>query len=580
MAKISKKLFFIGLWLVFVSLFLVLFSGVKSASAASLYFSPSSGSYSVGQTFSVSVYVSSPDQAMNAASGVINFPKDKMEILSLSKSNSIFSLWVQEPSFSNDVGVVNFEGIVLNPGFIGQGGKIITLTFKVKDTGGASLSFANGSVLANDGEGTNILKELATAQFNFVEANYSVPNIVTENNNLLNLPSAPQVSSPTHPDPNKWYATSTAKFVWNLPNDVTAVRLLYDKYPNSQPTVVYDPPISEKEINNIKDGIYYFHIQFKNENGWGAISHFRFQIDTTPPAPIEIKFIDGKETTNPRPAILFNTVDELSGVEYYKVKIEDKEASIVNQSVLKGNPYTLPPQTPGKKSIIVQAFDYAGNYTTAVDEFTILPIESPKITNYPELVLPEENLVLKGTAIPNTKITVYLQKDNDEPKTEETQTDGSGNWTFVSSKKLEAGVYKIWLIATDQNGAQSNPTDPIVIQVNQPFFIRIAKTIFNYLNTIISVLILLFVLIFGIVWFAIRIKRKKKRIKSEFSDLEKALYKSFDMLRTDIKRQLELLDNEKGLSEREKMIYNSLKKSLENSEEALEKEVKKIEKEL
>ena len=95
-------------------------------------FSPSSGEYAVGGVFSVSVYVSSADQAMNAASGAISFPPDKLEVISLSKTGSIFTLWVQEPLFSNSSGAVNFEGIALNPGFTGIGGKLITVNFKAK----------------------------------------------------------------------------------------------------------------------------------------------------------------------------------------------------------------------------------------------------------------------------------------------------------------------------------------------------------------------------------------------------------------------------------------------------------------
>lgn len=54
---------------------------VSFANAATLYFSPSSGSYAVGDTLSANVYVSSADQALNAASGVILFPQDKLEIV-------------------------------------------------------------------------------------------------------------------------------------------------------------------------------------------------------------------------------------------------------------------------------------------------------------------------------------------------------------------------------------------------------------------------------------------------------------------------------------------------------------------
>jgi hypothetical protein len=133
--------------------------------AAQLYFSPSSGSYYVGQTFSVGVYVSTPDQAMNAASGIISFPKDKLQAISPSKTNSIFDLWVQEPNFSNSDGIINFAGITLNPGFIGSGGKLIGITFKAKANGNASVSFSYGEVLANDGQGTNILTNSGKANF-------------------------------------------------------------------------------------------------------------------------------------------------------------------------------------------------------------------------------------------------------------------------------------------------------------------------------------------------------------------------------------------------------------------------------
>ena len=80
--KIKILISFVFVAVVFIAL-------SSTASAATLYFSPSSGSYTVGTTLSVSVYVSSTDQAMNAASGIISFPQDKLEVTSLSKSGSI-----------------------------------------------------------------------------------------------------------------------------------------------------------------------------------------------------------------------------------------------------------------------------------------------------------------------------------------------------------------------------------------------------------------------------------------------------------------------------------------------------------
>src|SRR5271157_4464005 len=99
--EIMKKysLFFI---VVFLPAFLaVSFLSAHSASAASLSLSPQSGTYSIGQSFTEAVYVSSPDEAMNTAQGTISFPTDKLSVLSVSKANSIMTLWVQDPSFSN-----------------------------------------------------------------------------------------------------------------------------------------------------------------------------------------------------------------------------------------------------------------------------------------------------------------------------------------------------------------------------------------------------------------------------------------------------------------------------------------------
>ncbi|MEN9582924.1 MAG: hypothetical protein RL641_878 [Candidatus Parcubacteria bacterium] len=141
-----------------------------TSKAATLYFSPASGSYAVGDTFSVAVYTSSTDQSMNAMSGTVSFPTNILTATSVSKSGSIASLWAVEPSFSNSSGKANFEAVILNPGYIGNRGKTITINFKVKASGTAQLSISGGSVLANDGSGTEIYTGSSGASFSFAEA--------------------------------------------------------------------------------------------------------------------------------------------------------------------------------------------------------------------------------------------------------------------------------------------------------------------------------------------------------------------------------------------------------------------------
>jgi hypothetical protein len=148
--------------------------GAQQASAATLFFSPASGSYQVGSSFSVSVYVNSASQAMNAASGTVSFPSNTLKITSLSKAGSIMNLWTQEPSFSNAAGTAQFEGIVLNPGYTGSSGKLITLQFTVLSQGSGAITFSSSSVLANDGEGSNILTSSGSAHFTFVASSVEV----------------------------------------------------------------------------------------------------------------------------------------------------------------------------------------------------------------------------------------------------------------------------------------------------------------------------------------------------------------------------------------------------------------------
>ncbi|HEU0051369.1 MAG TPA: hypothetical protein VFQ60_04940, partial [Patescibacteria group bacterium] len=133
--------------------------------AASFYLSPSASSYTIRQNFSINVMVSSADQALNAFSGTVSFPSDKLSISSISKSGTIVSLWVQEPSFSNSAGTLHFEGMVLNPGYKGNAGKVLTINFSALREGSAAVQFSSGSILANDGEGTDITSGLGKAAF-------------------------------------------------------------------------------------------------------------------------------------------------------------------------------------------------------------------------------------------------------------------------------------------------------------------------------------------------------------------------------------------------------------------------------
>ncbi|MEK7625624.1 MAG: cohesin domain-containing protein, partial [Patescibacteria group bacterium] len=307
--------------LVFFLFSIFYFLNPSSAHAASLYFSPSSGSKQVGTTFTVSVFVSSADQAMNAASGVLSMSSDLLQVVSISKAGSIFSLWAQEPSFT--ASSVNFEGIVLNPGYTGSSGKLLTITLKAKAVGEAALSFSGGSVLANDGSGTNILTGMGSANFALnVKSLAPAAGQSTSPLEAAGVPTAPRIYSSTNPDSEKWYANSNPKFSWTMGPDITGVSIFGDHDSNTNPGSTSDGLFSNKTYNSVEDGVWYFHLRLRNRYGWGAISHFKFRIDTARPSSFDIVKVEGADDTNPAVSFLLKATDELSGVDYYEMQVD------------------------------------------------------------------------------------------------------------------------------------------------------------------------------------------------------------------------------------------------------------------
>jgi len=555
-------------------------AGFETVQAATLYFVPSTGTSNIGGNLSVGVYVSSADQAMNAASGVVSFPQDKLEVISISKTGSIITLWVQEPAFFNQSGILNFEGIVPNPGFTGSGGKIITLNFRVKAAGTAALTFSSGSVLANDGLGTNILTGLGSASFGLGDIPSSAPE-VTAPSAIAGTPAAPQIRSSTHPDSSNWYQATKAAFNWDVPEDVTAVRLLVGKLPQAIPTVTYSPPITSKEIDDFEDGIWYFHAQFKNENGWGGIAHFRFQIDTEPPDPFSIEFVHGKEIFDPSPIINFNTTDALSGIRYYRIKIGSGDFFEVDPNLILSNPYALPPQDPGKNTVVVQVYDKAGNTSAAAEEFEILALESPKITRYEENITEGDLLEIGGKTYPDSDVDLFLFRGNEKALEQRVKSNSSGDFTFIWSKKLESGVYNVQAQVIDNRGAKSLLSEKITIVVAKSAIFRVGSWAIDFLAVVVPLVALVFILLFFIWYSWHKFAAFRKKVKSEVREAEQTLHKAFDLLKEDIREQVKMLEKTKTkrqLTEEEEKIVKRLKKDLDDAEKLVKKEIEDIEK--
>ena len=552
------------------STFSFLFSGAI-VEAASLSFSPSSETYNIGQTFTVSVYVSSADQAMNAASGMITFPADKLQVLSLSKSGSIINLWVQEPSFSNPDGIVNFEGIVLNPGFQGGSGKILTITFKAKAVGTAFLSFTSSAVLANDGQGTNILQSLGSAQFILKSTSSTEPpaSEITSSNGTSGTPSAMKINSSTHPNQEQWYKDNSPKFEWKLSEDITAIAFTLDQKSITVPSTKAKELVTSHSYQDLKEGIWYFHLQAKNALGWGGISHLKIQIDATPPDPFTIQVDNEGDSTNPQPFLLFEAKDLLSGIDYYQIEIGQLHSLKILPDEMENGKYQIPITPAGEYQVVIRAVDEAGNYTIAIENLIISPIESPVITDYPRHLILNEPLIVKGAAFTKGTVEVFIQNDRKETTSDIVQTDELGNWSYVSDKTFDKGVYSIRAMITDSRGATSNPSDAVKVIVAPPAFIKIGSVIIDYLSVINTLIALTILLALVILYGFRKLKIMQKSLKRSITEDEEAFYKVFLFLRKEITNQIANIDGQPYLSDKEAQIADGLKKSLDVAEKAI-----------
>lgn len=561
-----KILSFLLLFFVFIFAFYV----ASRVEAASIYFSPSSGTYQTGRNFTINVNVQSP-VALNAASGVITFPTDKLEAIGVSKVASIFNLWVQEPSFSNAgaQGNIRFEGIVLNPGFTGTG-KLIGLTFRIKSPGIADLAFSSGSVLANDGLGTNILSDLGTAAFTLSQSAVSAPETTVA---PTGLPPKPFVKHYIKSEDGEWvfdYDSETpkdwlnnrfSKLTWIIPPGVTGISILLNDRPTSNPGPKSDGYFDNKVYENLDDGVYYLHLRYLNASGAGAILHHKFGVDATPPEPFQVTFPDGEVTANPTPRILFETTDKTSGIDRYEIKIDDGEW--VNAATLKVASYVLPKLGPGEHQILVRAYDKAGNYTEEQTKIIVSAIASPEITSYPtNIISPGEKLVIKGMAVPKATVEIHMNRKGQAPIVFSTQADENGNFETVYENVIPSGAYEVWAKQILESGSESLPSTSVYIGVNSWFW-RAWQWVQNVGGIVIVILIILVGVAVAGYYFWHRFKLWRIKLKREIHEAESAVVSGFKKLKKEIK----------GGKKSSKILND-----LSGIEKDIEKEIKDIEK--
>lgn len=501
-------------------------AGAQSADAAILELAVDKEKAIIGDTLIVDVRVDSEGAGINAAEATIQFPKSVLEVTSVSKGDSIFNFWLEEPSFSNDEGRVSFVGGG-SSGFSGKSLQILKVLFKVRGSGIGDIAFINGAVAASDGSGTNVLTAMRGVKVAIAPSAVVSPGVAPGATPVPppspvpppvqitrpavptgKLPIEPTVKIPLYPDKSAWYNLSS-KFsaVWSLPNDVTNIATLLTNSPTSTPTAS-EGLFESKSFPALSDGIWYLHVRFRNNIGWGPTAHYRIGIDTAPPVPFTLNIDTEAQTDNPSPTLSYKSGDNLSGLKSYSIRVLGGESFDTVKET-----YKLNSLSPGRHTLAVVAVDNAGNSTEQSVDIEILPIAPPIITSVSDrVVLDEDNISIAGTSLIGGKVKLTLQSGRGVIiSSKEAQVDALGNWNGEFSEPVRGGIYKILAQAIDSRGAQSLLIESSPISaVEKPLLtvagIDITKTLFF------SLLIMLILIAFG---FGVMARSKISKERSQ-----------------------------------------------------------------
>jgi acyl-CoA hydrolase len=538
--------------------------------AANLTLSPSSVTTKVGKTFSIDIVVNNNIDAINAASALVSFPKDTLQVVSVSKKGSFINLWAEEPAYSNDKGTISLEGVALNPGFDKATGKILTVTFKAIQAGNISVAVTSGSVLANDGNATDVLKTTGAA---FVYVNEDT----AKGDDVATATVVPVITSPTHPDNILWYGRRDASFEWKLPEGVIAVRTLYSDKETDKPTKVYDPPVTNRSFTTDSDGVFYMLAQFKNASGWGAVAQYKFQVDTSAPESLKASFPDSNITTNQTPAVLVLAEDALSGVA--KITLSVDKGQPVEFPVDPSNLYHLPKQSSGNHTVVITALDNAGNATTVSLDYTIQTISPPVITEYTKKVDFDNKFKIIGATYPNATVEVVLIDAEGIPYTSQVTSNDTGVFTLLWDKSLSSGVYEMRARVLDGRGSVSDYTETRVVIVERMVLIRFGIFVMNWLSVILIVIIAALTITATLWYSLVQFSRFRRKVKRRLSEVENTLRVNVQALRRDTEEFHDVLvkaERKRELTKEEQAILKKFKKRLEITEKEIEEKLDKI----
>ena len=354
---------------------------------ASLIIYPQTGAFVEDSTFDVYVYLNTGGNYIDVIEVDLKFDPKVLSVVSPTKEFSIVSTWTSPPSFSNTQGIVTLRGRFQDKGISVSEGLVSIIVFRAKATGETTVSFLDSSKVILVGvEARNILNSTNIAKYDIFPS----------------PPRGPQIFSSTHPDQNKWYKNNSPAFTFKKTRKTQGFSYSLDNDPSAEPDNIIDTPSDSCFFEGIESGVWYFHLKAKEAGIWGGASHFRINVDNIFPSAFKPQPRAFGTTLDNYLLLRFDTIDLLSGIDHYEVKIvdmSDPKNILYSAFTIVESPYRLGADRKGVFSIIIRAFDKAGNFKEGEIEIRVIS---------PGLAIINSGILLGGTFFPFWSIISVL----------------------------------------------------------------------------------------------------------------------------------------------------------------------------
>ncbi|MEN9622176.1 MAG: hypothetical protein RLZZ67_610 [Candidatus Parcubacteria bacterium] len=539
--------------------------------AAEMYMVLDKANVATDGTFTGTVYVSSVGAPINNAESTLTFPSNLMSVNSVSTAGSIFNIWVEQPTFSNSDGVIYFNGGLPTPGYSGNAGQALKVSFKAKNPGTGDIIFTAPIVRANDGNGTDILTE---ARGGRIAIGNSEPT-PTVSEPIAVGPKAPVITSVDMPLATAWYNKTQATFSWNVPSDVTMARLILSVSTDAAPSINYNPAISSKTLTDLSEGVQYLNVRFKNAVGWGKIASRKIQIDLSDPEDVSVKT---SVTADDLIAIDASAKDTMSGIRNYLAYVDGVEIGSKNASADGSAQFNLPPLPEGKYKVVVRAYDLAGNNTQTEVSAEAPAIKTPRITHYPEYIITGSKIEIRGKApYGEGEIAIWIKQDGKDAQRFVVKPDEDKIFLYTSDTLADSGNVTVWAQTLRTPQIESAASDKIHISVKDSDVVVIGTKALQTISIVITVVLLAFGLITLFYLGIRRFNAAKRKLRRERVHTEQQIHKVFEMLKGDTRRHVKLLEAasmRRKLTKEESKILAELTENLKETEEYLKETVK------